>query len=134
MAQPMLDLQQFESMEDALTKVAPGDRYVDVGRPLVPVGDRIPMTETTMFWFSMIARGQGLHSAIEHEARAHNPHAVFSLLRAFAESVVMLIYVLDHPECVELISVRASELPKGGPKRKSMQGLISAVSKRATGM
>lgn len=129
-----LDLTQFASLEDAFAKVEPGERYVDVGALLLPAGDSLPMTMPVLFWFSVISRAQGLHGAIAREIRAGNPHAVFPLIRAFAEAVVLVIYVVDHPRYVDLLTERASDLPKAGPKRKSMQSLIQYASKHATGM
>jgi hypothetical protein len=129
-----LDLRQFASLEDAFAKVEPGERYVDVGALLLPVGDGLPRTMPVLFWFSMISRAQGLHEAIAREIRAGNPHAVFPLIRAFAEAVVLVIYVLDHPRYVDLLTERARDLPRDGPKRKSMQSLIQYASKHATGM
>jgi hypothetical protein len=129
-----LDLAQFASLEDAFAKVEPADRYVNVGALLIPAGDGLPMTMPVLFWFSMISRAQGLHEAIAREIRAGNPHAVFPLIRAFAEAVVLVIYVLDHPKYVDLLTERARDLPKGGPKRKSMQALIQYASMHATGM
>jgi hypothetical protein len=41
---------------------------------------------------------------------------------------------MDHPKYVEVLTTRASELPKDGPKRKSIQALISYASSQATGM
>ncbi len=130
----MLDLAQFASFDDALTEVEPGDRYLEIGRLLIPLGDGMPLTVPTMFWFSMISRSEGLHRAIAREIREGNPQAVFPLIRAFAEAVVLVIYVLDHPKYIDLLTTRASELPKNGPKRKSMQALIHYASKHATGM
>ena len=129
-----LDLAQFASLEDAFARVEPGQRYVDVGSVLLPFGDGMPMTMPVVFWFSMISRAQGLHEAIAREIRAGNPHAVFPLIRAFAEAVVLVIYVLDHPKYIDLLTERAGDLPKDGPKRKSMQSLIQYASKHATGM
>lgn len=80
-----LDLSQFASLEEAMVKVAPGDRYLEIGKLLIPLDDRgMPMTLMTMFWFSMITRSQGLHAAIAREISEQNPHAVFPLIRAFA--------------------------------------------------
>lgn len=129
-----LDLAQFALLEDALANVEPGQRYVDVGSVLLPVSEGLPMTMPILFWFSMISRAQGLHEAIAREIRASNPHAVFPLVRAFAEAVVLVIYVLDHPKYVDLLTERARDLPKDGPKRKSMQSVIQYASKHATGM
>jgi hypothetical protein len=129
-----LDLTQFASLEDAITKVEPGDRYLEVGKLLMPLGDGMPMTLGTMFWFSMITRSEGLQQAVAREIRASNPHAVFPLIRALAESVVLLIYVIDHPRYIDVLTARASELPKNGPKRKSIQALIHYASTHVPGM
>jgi hypothetical protein len=130
----MVDLTQFDSRDDALAKIDPGSRYVDVGSLLSPIGDSMGMNMMLLFWFSMIARSQGLHSAIAREIRERNPHAVWPLIRAFAEAVVLMLYVVDHPKYVALLTTRPSERPKGGQKRKSMQALISYASNQAPGM
>lgn len=77
---------------------------------------------------------EGLHGAIAREIGQDNPHAVFPLIRAFAESVILVMYVSDHPRYVETLTARPSELRKNGPKRKSIQSLINTASKRAPGM
>jgi hypothetical protein len=131
----MLDLGQFASLDDALTKVAPGSRYLDVGSLLLPVGDEgLPMTLPIMFWFSMITRSEGLHAAIAREISEGNPHAVVPLRRAFAEAVVLLIYVNDHPGYIQALIARPREQPEGARRRKSIQSLIQYASKHAPGM
>jgi hypothetical protein len=81
----------------------------------------------------MITRSEGLHSATAREIREGNPHAVFPLIRALAENVVLMIYVNDHPRYISLLTARPSELPKDGPKRKSIQSLINYATKHASG-
>jgi hypothetical protein len=130
----MLDLSQFTSVEDATRKVEPGERYIEIGKLLLPHAEGRPLTMPLLFFLSMITRSQGLHSAIAREIREGNPHAVFPLVRAFAEAVTLVIYVTDDPGYIDLISARASELPKTGPKRKSMQKLITHASKHAPGL
>lgn len=130
----LLDLDQFDSVEDARAKVEPGDIYLDAGREVRETGISFDFTTAAAFWFSMLARCQGLHSAIARETRANNPHAVFPLIRAFTETVVMLMYVVDHPDYIAVLTRRASELPKDGPKRKSIQALISYASRQAPGL
>src|SRR4051812_17067858 len=44
-----LDLEQFSSLEDALAKVKPGDRYLDVGAMLRPLEEGMPLTLPVMF-------------------------------------------------------------------------------------
>ena len=63
-----------------------------------------------------------------------NPYAVFPLIRAFAEAVVLVFYVNDHPQYVRTLIVPERELPKGGPKRKTIKALISYASEHAPGM
>lgn len=129
-----LDLEQFLSVEDALAKVQPGERYLDVGKVVLPHAEGLPLTLPVLFWFSMISRCQGLHDAIAREIAHENPHAVFPLIRAFAESVLLVIYVADHPEYVNALIDRPRNLGKGGPKRKSIQALISYAKDHAPGM
>lgn len=94
----------------------------------------MPSTFLSLFWFSMITRSEGLHGAIAREIQKGNPYAVFPLLRAFVEAVLLVIYVNDHPDYVDVLTARPRELPKDGPKRKSIQALISYASKHAPGM
>jgi hypothetical protein len=129
-----LDLKQFASVEDAVAKVQPGDRYLEVAKILLTLGDELPLTLPAMFWFSMITRSQGLHEAIAREIGEENPHAVFPLIRAFAESVLLVIYVADHPGYVNLLIDRSRNLAKDGPKRKTIQALISYARDHAPGM
>jgi hypothetical protein len=134
MSAPMLELGQFASLEDALVKVEPGERDLDLGRELMAVATEFEPNAITMFWFSMVARGQALHSAIAREAREANPHAVFPLIRALTEAVIMMAYTIDHPAYIDVINIPARELPKDGPKRKSIQALINYASKQAPGL
>jgi hypothetical protein len=133
----LLDLSQFASVEDALDRIAPRQRYVGVAKSL----DMLERSKRLrgvnvgwLFWLSMITRSEGLHEAIAREARQGNPHAVFPLIRAFADTVVMLLYVVDHPDYVDTLTVRAGELQKGGRQRKKLQALIAHVSKQAPGL
>lgn len=130
-----LDLSQFASLDEAMEKAEPGDRYLNIGKRLLPLGPAgMPTTYTTLFWFSMITRSQALHGAIAREIRKSDPYAVFPLIRAFVEAVVLVIYVSDHPAYVELLTSRPRDLPKEGPKRKSIQALINYASKHAPGL
>lgn len=134
----MLDLSRFESVEDALVKIAPGDRYLNVGRRLMVPGarsiDGLPMAHETVFWLSMVSRSEGLHGAIVREIAHENPHAVLPLIRAFAEAVVLVIYVTDHPSYIQAVAANPRELPKGAPRRKTMKALIDYVFGQASQM
>lgn len=130
-----LDLSQFSSLDDALAKAEPGDRYLEIGKLALAIeGDERPLTLVVSYWFSMITHSQGLHEAIEREIRFENPHATFPLMRAFFESVLTTIYVLDKPEYVRTLIQRPRELPDGEPRRKSIQALINHAKPHAPGM
>jgi hypothetical protein len=47
--------------------------------------------------------------------------------------VTVTIYVLDHPEYVQAIQASPRELPKEGPRRKSMQGRGAILVRRGKG-
>jgi hypothetical protein len=53
-------------------------------------------------------------------------------MRAYAETSMMILYVMDHPNYVNVIMDR----PRGkdGPRRKSQQAIISSVLPRFAGM
>jgi hypothetical protein len=129
-----VDISQFDSVEDALEKVEPKSRYVEIGAMLLPLESGMPSTLQSLFWMSMITRSEGLHQAIARECKNANPYAVFPLIRAFAEAVVLVFYVNDHPQYVRTLIVPERELPKGGPKRKTIKALISYASEHAPGM
>src|SRR5690242_5995602 len=40
----MLDLAQFGSLDDAVKKVEPGDRYVEIGKLAIPISKDLPLT------------------------------------------------------------------------------------------
>jgi hypothetical protein len=113
----MVDLTQFSSREDALEKIKPRSRYVEMASDAVlPIPTDMGMNVSWLFWLSAIARAQGLHSAIAREAQETNPHAVIPLIRTFAETVVLVMYVNDFPDYIDTLTVDASELPKEAPK------------------
>jgi hypothetical protein len=54
-------------------------------------------TTTTIVFQGFIARAQCLHEAAVHMTEAENPHAAFTLLRAYAENTAAILYAKDHP-------------------------------------
>jgi hypothetical protein len=127
----LLDLSQFSSVDDAIKKIEIGDRYTHVFVEIV--SQPMDMDERFLFFSSIISRSVGLHAAIVREVRESNPHAVLPLLRALAEDVLLLMYVIDNPKYVKAVSERAKDLPRNGPKRKSIQALISHSASVAPG-
>jgi hypothetical protein len=102
--EPKLDIDRFRSVEMAITEVeTAGNVYREVGQyGLV----REDLTELTLFFMAALSRGQGLHDAIAREIRRTNPHAVFPLMRAYAETAMMVLYVKDHPAYVRALQDR----------------------------
>jgi hypothetical protein len=105
----LLDLAQFESLDQAIDRAERvGGKYAEVGEFVL----RQPrLTLTTLFFVSALARAQGLHDAIVREIRHGNPHAVFTLMRAYAETAAIILYVKDHPNYVSVVQTAPEELP-----------------------
>lgn len=49
----------------------------------------------------IVARGQSLHEGSVAAIEANNPHAAFTLLRAYAEQCAAVLYMTDHPAKAE---------------------------------
>lgn len=77
-----------------------------------------------------MTRARGLYDGIAREARAGNPHAVFPLIRQFAEMVALVFYVVDHPKYVLALTERPRDRPTGTPARKSIQAIIHQIEKK----
>jgi len=45
--------------------------------------------------------GQCLHEAATQMIEAENPHAAFTLLRAYAENTAAILYAKDHPNLLD---------------------------------
>lgn len=126
----MLDLDQFHDLADALGQLANSKVYEDV----LEAAFARPHTYSvlTMFVQSSCTRFRGLHEAITREIAASNPHAAFPLNRAFAETVLTVAYVHDHPDYVERITERRGDRPKE-LKRLPVRALIDHIEPNAPG-
>ena len=125
----MLDLTRFESQDDAISQISDGRAlgFDDViAEPLKAVlAKSNAMTYLLMFAMSAISRARALHEAIRREIEQHNPQAVFVLMRAFAETLLVMAYVADHPQYVMALIEHPGNAAPNGPKRKSIQALIN---------
>ena len=54
-------------------------------------------TTMTVVFQSFVARAQCLHEASVQTIEVENPHAAFTLLRAYAENTAAILYARDHP-------------------------------------
>jgi len=58
-------------------------------------------TEAHLIFSGFLARAQGFHEGAVAAISANNPYAAFTLLRAYAENVAAILYVIDHPAELE---------------------------------
>ncbi|WP_313403999.1 hypothetical protein [Aeromicrobium sp.] len=54
-----------------------------------------------MVLWGMVTRLQSFHEAAVSACEATNPHAAYTLIRAYAEQCAALIYAIDHPDKAE---------------------------------
>jgi len=125
-----LDLEQFSDLEDAIDQLANSRVYDEVLKAALGRSHRY--TLLTIFAQSACTRFRGLHEGIVRELAASNPHAVFPLNRAFAETILTVAYAHDHPDYVERIMKRRGEQPKQ-LKRLHVKALIDHITPDAPG-
>jgi hypothetical protein len=82
---------------------------------------------------SFINRAVSLHRAIVAMIEQENPHATFTLMRAYLELVVLVYYVNGHPEYMRALERPARDLPPG-VARRSMQAMINVAAKDMAGI
>lgn len=126
----LLDLDQFEDLDDALAQLQDSRVYEEALREAL--GRSPNFSLLTLFAMSACTRLRGLHEAVVREVATANPHAVFPLSRAFAETVLTVAYALDHPDYVERILERRGEQPKE-LKRLPIKKLIDHITPSAPG-
>jgi hypothetical protein len=130
-----LDLSGVPTVEDGLVQAKEYDRAFtrlakeSLGPP--GYGEKL-LIDTHLPLFAFINRAVSLHRAIVDGIRASNPHAVFTLMRAYLELVVLVHYVNRHPAYLEALERPASELR--GINRKSPQALLNAASRDMPGV
>jgi hypothetical protein len=125
-----LDLDQFRDVEDALDQLANSRVYENVLKLAFQRAHRY--SDLTIFAQSASTRFRGLHEGVMREVKASNPHAVFPLMRAFAETVAVVAYANDYPDYVERVAK-----PRGGQpkqlKRPRIETLIDHIAPDAPG-
>jgi hypothetical protein len=126
----MLDLDQFKDLNDALDQLSNSRVYDDVieaafARPCV-------YTVLTMFAFSACTRFRALHEGVVREVAASNPHTVFPLNRAFAETILVVAYAHDNPDYVDRIMLRRDEQPPE-LKRPTIEKMMNHIAPEAPG-
>ncbi len=126
----VLDIEQFRDVDDALAQIGDSRGYEGIVKAAFDRPHRY--TLLTIFALSACTRFRGLHESIVRELAASNPHAVFPLNRAFAETVLTVAYVHDHPDYVARITERRGNQPKE-LRRLQVKELIDHISPQAQG-
>jgi len=75
------------------------DRILDPARRVLETSDEF--TVRLVIFQGFVARAQCLHEAAVQMTDAENPHAAFTLLRAYAENAAAILYAKDHPTRVD---------------------------------
>jgi hypothetical protein len=130
---PRVDLAQFESVDDAIEKVAAAGDYNEVAKHFLSQEGIDPIALPVLFFSSMVNRCNSLHAAIAREMRAENPHAVFPLIRAYSEGSALLIYVYDHVGYIPALIDDSKERQRGTPARLKVGKLVAYAVKHAPG-
>jgi hypothetical protein len=116
-AHQRVDLTQFESVEDAIKKMAAAEEYDEIAKHFLARKGIDPTALPVLFLSSMVNRCNSVHAAIAREMQAQNPHAVFPLIRAYSEGAALLIYVYDHVDYVKALVDRPREQQRSTPAR-----------------
>lgn len=74
------------------------DRILEPARRVL--GSTDDLTLLTVVFQGFVARAQCLHEGSVQMIEAGNPHASFTLLRAYAENAAAILYAKDHPNVV----------------------------------
>ena len=130
---PRLDSTQFESVEDATERVAAAGDYDEVAKHFLARQGIDPTALPVLFFLD----GQPLQQACTPPSHARcgleNPHAVFSLIRAYSEGAALLIYVYDHIDYVEALIDRPIERQGSTPARLRVGRLVAYAVNHAPG-
>jgi len=125
-----LDLSKVPSLEQGLADAA--NRYsvfiAIAGEALRP-GKGAAIFREHLALVSFVNRASSLHKAIVAAVQGANPHAAFTLLRAYLELVVLVRYLDLHPGFLDDL-----EKPKPVGKRKTFKELFEDAATEMVGV
>jgi hypothetical protein len=128
-----LDLSRVPTVEDGLRAAA--ERYkqfADLAKAsLGPADDKV-LLMAHLPLMSFINRATSLHAGVVSAVEKANPHAAFTLLRAYLELVVLVFYVDKEPDYLGALERPISELPPN--TRKSFRELFAFASSELVGV
>jgi hypothetical protein len=128
-----VNLTQFSSVEDAVAKVGAAGDFREIAKHYLSIDGLDPTGRPVLFFQSIVNRFTSLHAAIAREMAMENPHAVFPLIRAYAEGAALLIYVTDRVSYIEALLDRPNEQRKNVPNRLKVGKLVAHAIKHAPG-
>jgi hypothetical protein len=85
------------------------DRILEPGRKVLATS--VEWRIEHLVFQGLLARAQALHEAAVAATDADNPHAAFTLLRAYAENAAAILYAKDKPERLKSFWDRGSTPP-----------------------
>lgn len=128
-----LDLSKVPTVEDGLSEAASRyKQFAKLAMDALGAGDDKVLLISHLPLMSFINRATSLHAGIVSAVEKSNPHAAFTLLRAYLELVVLVFYVDAHPEYLAALERPISELPKNS--RKSFRDLFEFASTEMAGV
>ena len=98
-SQSIEDLGIHDAASGAAAARASRERILEPARRVLGTSQEV--TTRLAVFQGFVARAQCLHEAATQMIDAENPHAAFTLLRAYAENTAAILYAKDHPNRVE---------------------------------
>lgn len=125
-----LDLSKVPSLEQGLADATRRYRvFIEIAREsLRPIRGAVIFREHLAL-VSFINRASSLHTAIVSAVEEANPHAAFTLLRAYLELVVLVRYVDRYPGYLDDL-----EKPKPAGKRRTFRELFEDAASEMVGV
>lgn len=140
MAEIPLDLSEVPTVEAGLAKARELARVLafDIYKgAMTAPGVRSADENLVLTWhlplMAFLNRAVSLHRGIVSMIEQANPHATFTLMRAYLELVVLLHYANRHPMYLNAVANPPDEMPEGFG-RKSWRSLLDAAAKEMAGV
>lgn len=125
-----LDLSTVPSLEQGLADAAVRyQAFIEIARESVGPIEGAVIFREHLALVSFINRASSLHTAIVSAVQGANPHAAFTLLRAYLELVVLVRYVDRHPDYMDDL-----EKPKPAGKRRTFRELFEDAASEMVGV
>jgi hypothetical protein len=128
-----LDLSRVPTIEQGLADAAVRYRgFVDLAKDSLGSGDDAALFRQHLPYMSFINRASSLHLGVVGAVKETNPHAAFTLLRAYLELVVLVYYLDANPDYLTALEKPMWELPKN--TRKRFSDLFEFAAKELSGV